>query len=89
MSALGMLASHPLDRHGSYTVRALLTGECDGFLSRRPSDFSLCSFCFVLLVPSLSDCPLHAFLAQVCVSNYRFQTALGGLCRGPRRSGAP
>jgi hypothetical protein len=85
MSALGMLASHPLDRHGSYTVRALLTGECDGFLSRRPSDFSLCSFCFVLLVPSLSDCPLHAFLAQVCVSNYRFQTALGGLYRGHRR----
>jgi len=26
MSALGMLASHPLDNHGSYSVRAMLTG---------------------------------------------------------------
>ena len=28
MSALGMLASHPIDNHGSFTVRAFLTGVC-------------------------------------------------------------
>eukprot|EP00277_Geminigera_cryophila_P002130 CAMPEP_0179419100 /NCGR_PEP_ID=MMETSP0799-20121207/8406_1 /TAXON_ID=46947 /ORGANISM="Geminigera cryophila, Strain CCMP2564" /LENGTH=394 /DNA_ID=CAMNT_0021192525 /DNA_START=368 /DNA_END=1548 /DNA_ORIENTATION=- len=43
MSALGMLASHPLDNHGSYSVRAMLTGVLqqlpfsDGTLQGAPS----------------------------------------------------
>jgi len=41
MSVLGILASHPIDNHGSFTVRAFLTGVCQQMAVRDGIDRAL------------------------------------------------